>query len=220
MKVAYSFFVLVMIALACILSVIHYNRNNPEVAVYTPMAMESVASEQTVKKSDISDILSKADNEYISDNTFKSVDKLNEAIAYIRQKQSEDLKEFLPKEVAGWELRTEVVEPEEEEYISGQAVASQEFVSDDKLIKISIVVGSKLNNEIYELATLNDNSGGVGEYNGYITKFYRSPQNNKLVIAVGKDAVLEVEGFKLSHSDALKIADSVNLADILSYTNK
>ena len=223
MKVAYSFFVLVMVALACILSVIHYKKDNIDITkVYTPMSMVAVSSPEDNKKSDISDLLSEADSEFMSDNKSKSVDKLKEAINHIRKKQSEDLKAFLPKEVENWTIRTEVIEPEfiEDEQPEGQAVVSQEFVNDDKLITISIIVGSEVNNKIYDMATLGDNRGGVGDYNGYITKFYRTPQSNELVITVGKHSVVTIEGFKLSHTQALKIADSVNLADILSYTNK
>jgi predicted RNA-binding protein YlqC (UPF0109 family) len=224
MKMVRSFVVLVLVAIVSIYGTMHFKEEkNDMFGVYTPVSMEAVVVKDSEgnKKSDISLQLDKADVEYMSGNKSKSVNELKKVINHIREQQSEDLVSLLPKNIEGWNIRTEVIDDGfQEVFPSNQAVASKEFVSGDKLIKISIIIGSDYNNKIYELAILNDGSGGVGEYNGYITKFYRTPKNNKLVIAVGKDAVVTIEGFRLSHTGAKKIADSVNLPEILSYSNK
>jgi len=230
MKVVYSFFVLAFVIGVAVLAGIDIKKTEPDyVQVFTPLTMESSilpvdevqnAAGSSNDKSDISLLLAKVESEYSSDNKSKAVSELNEVINVIRNKQSKELQEFLPNHVYGWTLRTEMIEGEVKTFPLDQAVAYREFVNDDKLINISIIMGSLLNKEIYELATLSDGSGGVGDYNGYVTKFYRYPEINKLVIATGQNAVVAIEGFKLSHTEALKIANSVDLSKILNYANK
>jgi hypothetical protein len=174
----------------------------------------------TESKGDISNFLKDAVKAYNEDNIFKALSAMQQAEEVVRGIQSKQIQILLPTSIDGWQISDE--EAIRKHTTKGISVASRVFSDGIDEVQVSILIDSPQIDEMIQFASQSDKGvkNGIGDYNGYIKKFYRSDVNNRLAIVVGMNALVEIEGYQLSHTNALKIADFVNLNAINDFCNK